>query len=262
MKHFLLLTLSPSDVIIISFIRFTGDNAHMKYIIITDTSANLPTPLLNARGIEVLPFSYYIDGKEYSCLDTERFDSAAFYDAIRKGTKVNTSLISPQAYYDFFKPHLEAGKDILFIGMSSGISGSFEKSLLVKEQLLQEFPERCIECVDTLGASLGEGLLVLKAAELNAAGVTLQINADTLRSLIPHMCQVFTVNDLMHLKRTGRLSNAAAVVATVLNIKPLLKGDENGRIVSFAKLVGRKHSIEAIAEQYKKRACEKKSVNR
>ncbi len=111
---------------------------------------------------------------------------------------------------------------------------------------------RSIVCVDTLGASLGEGLFALKAAEMKKTGVPLQENAAEIRRLVPGMCQVFTVDNLMHLRRTGRLSNAAAVVGTVLNIKPLLKGDECGRIVSFSKLLGRKRSVEGIAEQYKK----------
>ena len=224
----------------------------MSYRILTDTSANLPTPLAKEKGIGILPFSYYIDKNEFSCLDTEQFDAAGFYGAIRCGTKVSTALVSPERYYTRFKAVLDGGNDILFIGMSSGISGSFEKSVLVKEQLKEEYPERSIECVDSLGASLGEGLLALKAVELKQEGLSLSENADAIRALVPSMCQVFTVDDLMHLKRTGRLSNAAAFVGTVLSIKPLLKGDEGGRIVSFAKLLGRKRSVEAIAQQYKK----------
>lgn len=226
----------------------------MSYTIVTDTSANLPTPMAKERGIEILPFSYFIDEREYNCLDTEKFDAAAFYGAIRNGTKVNTALVSPERYYNCFKAILEGGNDILFIGMSSGISGSFEKSVLVKEQLKEEYPERSIECVDSLGASLGEGFLALKAAELKKGGLSLSENADAIRDTVPAMCQVFTVDDLMHLKRTGRLSNAAAFVGTVFSIKPLLKGDENGHIVSFSKVLGRKRSIEGIAEQYKKLA--------
>ena len=134
----------------------------------------------------------------------------------------------------------------------SGISGSFEKGALVASQLRVEFPGRSIECVDSLGASLGEGLLAVRAAQLKEQGLSLKQNAAEIRRLVPRMCQVFTVDDLMHLKRTGRLSNAAAVVGTVLNIKPLLKGDDSGHIVSFCKTRGRRRSVEAIAEQYAK----------
>ena len=222
----------------------------MDFAIFTDTSANLPTPLLEQMGVEALPFTYYIDGNEFSCTDTESFDGAAFYGAIRRGTVVSTSLVSPQKYSDSFRPALEAGRDILFIGMSSGISGSFGAGRLAAAQLREEFPKRRIIMLDSLGASLGEGLLVIRAHELRQEGRSITETADAVRDLVPAMCQVFTVDDLMHLRRTGRLSNAKAVVATVLNIKPLLKGNENGSIVSFAKIRGRRRSIEAIAEQY------------
>lgn len=224
----------------------------MSYTILTDTSANIPIEILKAQNIHALPFSYFIDGAEYTCENTQAFDSAAFYGAIRRGTKVNTSLINPQKYYDWFESFLSDGQDILFIGMSSGISGSFEKAVLAGQQLHEKYPDRKIETIDSLGASLGEGLLAIRAAELRDQGISLEENALNIRSLVPRMCQVFTVDDLMHLRRTGRLSNAAAVVATVLNIKPLLKGNQNGCIVSFAKLLGRKRSVEAIADQYAK----------
>ena len=118
------------------------------------------------------------------------------------------------------------------------------------DQLRDEFPDRQIFTVDTIGASLGEGLLALIAADMRDAGKTAAETAERLEYLKVGMCQVFTVDDLMHLRRTGRLSNAAAIIATVLSIKPLLKGNENGNIVSFAKIRGRRKSIEAIAEQY------------
>ncbi len=218
--------------------------------IITDTSANLDCRWLEDNHIRVIPFHYYVDGQDRTCTDTEGFDGPAFYNAMRNGEKVTTSQITPQAYLDVMRPLLDAGHDILFVGMSSGISGSYGAARLAAAQLREEFPERQIETVDTLGASLGEGLLVLRAVERREEGWSLSAAAEELRSLRRGMCQVFTVDDLMHLRRTGRLSNAKAVVATVLNIKPLLKGNENGSIVSFAKIRGRRRSIEAIAEQY------------
>ena len=222
----------------------------MSFAVFTDTSANLPTPLLRQLGITAIPFSYYIYGNEFTCTDTENFDSSAFYGSIRRGTVVSTSLINPGRYYEHMLPAVKAGQDILFVGMSSGISGSYGAARLAAAQLREEFPGRQIETVDSLGASLGEGLLVVRAAERREEGWSLTAVTKELNSLRMNMCQVFTVDDLMHLRRTGRLSNAAAVVATVLNIKPLLKGNENGSIVSFAKVRGRRRSIEAIAENY------------
>lgn len=220
------------------------------YSIITDTSANLDCELLHKHNIISIPFSFYIDGKEQTCTDTVAFDGSAYYNAMRKGTKVTTSQVNPQRYIDYMLPILKDGRDILFVGMSSGISGSYCSAQMAASQLLDEFPDRSIFLVDTLGASLGEGLLVLKAAECRDNGMGLKETADFLSGLRYSMCQVFTVDDLKYLKTTGRLSNIMAIAGTILNIKPILKGNESGKIVCFSKVRGRKQSIKALAEQY------------
>ena len=222
----------------------------MSFKIVTDTSANLPSPVLAERDIAVIPFTYLYDGGEHTCLDTEAFDGHAYYDMMRDGKSVSTSQITPYAYEETFRPLLESGSDLLFVGMSSGISGSYSMAELAAAQLREEFPERNIRLVDTIGASLGEGLLVLKAADMRDAGEELDSAADELMSLRRRMAQVFTVDDLMHLKKTGRLFNAAAVVGTVLNIKPLLKGNEEGRIVVCGVARGFKKAIAAMAKKY------------
>ena len=203
------------------------------YSVITDTSANLPTPLLKEREIGVLPFSYTIEDKTYTCLDTEAYDGKAFFQAIRNGVVVTTSQINPQTYIDGFEEALREGRDVLYIGMSSGISGSCSSAHMAAQELAEEYPDRRVEVVDTRGASLGEGILALLAADMRDAGLSLDEALERLGRLTECMCNVFTVDDLMHLRRTGRLSNLTAIVGTVLNIKPLLKGDENGKIVSF-----------------------------
>ena len=222
----------------------------MSFAVITDTSANLPTAYLREHGIGVVPFSYYIDGRELSCKDTEGFDGDTFYDSIRSGVKVTTSMINADRYEKCFRAALEAGEDLVYVGMSSGISGSCSCAEGVADSLRSEYPDRAIITVDTFGASLGEGLLVMLAAELRDRG----FGADEARSVLEdrraYMCQVFTVDDLMHLRSTGRLSNAAALIGRMLNIKPLLKGDTKGRIVAFRKVRGRRRSIEAMAEEY------------
>ena len=222
----------------------------MSFAVVTDTSANLPTAYTRAHDVAVVPFSYYIQGQELTCTDTEAFDGDAFYDAIRAGTKVSTSLINPERYERCFRPILESGSDILYVGMSSGISGSYDCASGMAQSLRAEFPEREICTVDTIGASLGEGLLVMTAVELRDGGSSAAEAAAVLEERKKRMCQVFTVDDLMHLRSTGRLSNAAALIGTVLNIKPLLKGDTNGKIVAFRKVRGRRRSIEAIADSY------------
>lgn len=220
------------------------------FAILTDSASNLTAKQLRDNDITAIPFPYFLRGKECGCDTLETFDDMAFYAALKNGEKVTTSQINPQRYIDFMRPLLEAGNDILLIGLSSGVSGAFSSAVMAKEQLSEEFPQRKIELVDSLGASLGEGLMVLRAAELRAEGKTIGETAEEVRIHIEKMYQVFTVDDLMFLKRTGRLSNISAAVGTVLGIKPLLKGNEKGKIVAFGKVRGRAKVIAALAEKY------------
>ena len=222
----------------------------MSFRILTDTSANLPTPLLKQNKIGVIPYFYSYDGVEYTCLDTESFDGKEYYDKIRKRTRVNTSQINPQIYADFMEPYLKQGEDVLYIGMSSGISSSFNSAQIGAQMLREQYPQRDIRLVDTLGASLGEGIPVLKAVEWQNQGLVLPEVERRLNALCKRMYQIFSVDDLNHLRRTGRLSNAAAIVGMVLQIKPLLKGNEKGQIVCIAKERGRKKAIQALADRY------------
>ncbi len=231
------------------------DNA-LSFAIMTDTSANLPTPYLRENDIYVAPFSYYIGDEEFTCLDTETFDSASYYGAMRKGTVVTTSLVNPERFIAATRPLLDAGQDVLFVGMSSGISGSFGSAKAAAAELREEYPERSIELVDTLGASLGEGLLVVRGIEMRKEGATLEDTAMALREMRWRMYQIFTVDDLMYLRRTGRLSNAKAIVASVLHIKPLLKGNEQGAIVAVDKIRSRRRAVDALAERYRSYAVE------
>lgn len=224
----------------------------MSYTIVTDTSSNLPTRIVREAGLEVVPFMYYIDGSENTCLDTERFNGDEYYDLIRAGSRVTTSQITPQQYIDCFEPILQAGNDVVFVSMSSGISGSCASANMAANILLEKYPQRKIKIIDTRAASLGEGLVALMAARLREAGEGIDKASELLNAMSQRMCQIFTVDDLMHLRRGGRLSNLSAIVGTVLHIKPLLKGNNEGKIVAFAKLRGRKRSIEAIAERYDK----------
>ena len=198
----------------------------------------------------MIPFHYYVNGEGFTCVDSESFDAESFYQQIREGLVVNTSLVSPQEYEDFFEKPLSEGEDVLYLGMSCGISGSYNSYRLAAEAMRKKYPSRRIEVLDTLGASLGEGLIVLRAALCRDSGLSLSDTLAQLREHIINMFQVFTVDDLMHLRRTGRLSNLSAVIGTVLRIKPLLKGDPEGKIVAFGKIRSRRKTIEAIAARY------------
>ena len=228
----------------------------MRFVAMTDTSGNLPTERIRQADLKVIAFPYFINGKEYTCLDTDSFCGDAFYAQIKDGMKVTTSQISPQQYMEFYEPWLQQGLDVVFVCMSSGISGSCNSARIGAEMAMEQYPERHIEVVDTLGASLGEGLVALEAARLRDAALSAHEAAEQLRALVQRMFSAFTVDDLMHLRRGGRLSNVAAIVGMVLNIKPLLKGNEEGKIVSFAKVRGRKKSIEELAARYDRLAVE------
>ncbi len=228
----------------------------MSFEIVTDTSSNLQNSVVAEYSIKRIPFSYYVDGQEQTCMDTDSFDAESYYARIKSGVKVTTSQVTPQRFVENFEPILKDGRDILFVSMSSGISGSCSSAGIAANQLKEEFPDRKIEIVDTMAASLGEGLVAVEGAKLRDSGMSIEEAAQRLRDMAVKMCQVFTVDDLMHLRRGGRLSNLSAIVGTVLQIKPLLKGNSEGKIVAFHKLRGRKRAIEALADRYDKFAVE------
>ena len=221
----------------------------------TDTSANLPVEIIDEYGIEVVPFSYTIDGVEY--IPEREFDGKAFYAAMRAGSSVKTSMVNAGTFIERFKTALDAGKDVLYIGMSGGISGTANAALMAKQELDEEYPDRKIVVIDTLAASLGEGLFVIKAAEQLKDGVALDAIEETIRAQVPSMCQSFTVDDLKYLKNTGRVSGAAAIIGNVLSIHPILIGDYEGKIVVKAKVRGMKRTLDALAERYAELALSK-----
>ena len=222
----------------------------MSFVVATDTSSNLPTALVRQYDLKEIAFSYFYEGEEHQCLDTEAFDGDAYYERIKKGLRVTTSQIAPQTYVDFFEPFLQEGQDLIYVAMSSGISGSCNSAYIAANELMEKYPERRVEVVDTRGAALGEGLIALQAAKMRDEGVNTELAAARLRVVSERMFNVFTVDDLMHLKRGGRLSNVSAMIGTVLQIKPILKGNEEGKIVAFAKVRGRRQSIRTLAQMY------------
>lgn len=221
----------------------------------TDTSANLPVEIIDEYGIEVIPFSYTIDGVEY--IPEREFDGKAFYAAMRAGSEVKTSMVNTGTFIERFKATLDAGRDVLYIGMSGGISGTANAALMAKQELDEEYPDRKIVVIDTLAASLGEGMFVIKAAEQLKDGASLDAIEEAIRAQVPSMCQSFTVDDLKYLKNTGRVSGAAAIIGNVLSIHPILIGDYEGKIVVKSKVRGMKRTLDALAERYAELALSK-----
>ena len=223
----------------------------------TDTSANLPLSLLTAHHIEVLPFSYTVDGKPVPYSETTDFDGKAFYDAMRAGAAVKTSMINTETFREHFTRALEAGDDVLYVGMSGGISGTAGAAALTVRELKEASPDRKIAAIDTFAASLGEGLQVLNAARMLEEGRTFEEVESYLLDSRHNMCQFFTVDDLIYLKRGGRISGAAAAIGTLLQIKPILRGDELGRIVQCGKVHGSKRALNALADLYDELALDR-----
>ena len=227
----------------------------MSFTVFTDGCSNLPGRLLTELEIRVLPCSYVLDGVPGTYEgDIDAFDTHAYYDKLRSGSVMKTSLLNTHLFLTHFRPELEAGRDVIYVGMSSGISGTIQAARIAAEELTEEFPERTVRVVDSLGAGFGPGLLSCRASELRAEGKSATEAADILDEEVMHLLQYFTVDDLNFLKRTGRVSGATAAIGTVLNIKPLLWGDPTGHIVALQKCRGRKKAIDAIVELYRTKA--------
>lgn len=223
------------------------------YTIVTDTSANLSSRFLKENSIPVIPFTYSCEGADRTCLDTETFEGRQgeeYYAKLKAGMRVTTSQITPQSYMEFLKPLLKNGEDVLFISMSSGISNSYNSSVVAAEQLRAAYPERRIRTVDTLAASLGEGKAVLRAIEYRARGLSLDENADKLEAERQSLYQAVLLDDLMFLHRGGRVSAPKALLGTVLGLRPILKGDVGGHLVVCGKARGRKRGLAVLAEKF------------
>lgn len=223
----------------------------MSFAVFTEGASNLPGRYLKDYAIQVLPCSYTLDGehRQYEG-DIEAFDSHAYYDLLRSGAQMKTSLLNSHLFETTFRPVLEAGEDVVYVGMSSGISGTVQAARIAAEELMHEFPGRTVRVVDSLGAGFGAGILAIRASQLRGEGKSAGEAADILDGEVMHVLQFFTVDDLSFLKRSGRVSGATAAIATVLNIKPILWGDPTGHIVALSKVRGRKKAIAALAELY------------
>lgn len=228
--------------------------------IFTDTSANLPAAYIQKYSLRVIPLTYFVDGAEAHQDPAVDFDGKAYYDAMRSGTPVSTAMINLGAFLEPLHAALAAGDDVIYIGMSGGISGTAQAAVIAAGELTEKYPARKIVTIDTYAASLGEGLQALEAARMIEEGKSLDEIKAHLLSRRPHMCQFFTVDDLAYLKRGGRISSATALIGTVLSIKPILCGDETGHIVSCGKVRGMKRAYQELANYYDGRALDKSEM--
>ncbi|MBR3359007.1 MAG: DegV family protein [Solobacterium sp.] len=227
----------------------------MTFTVFADGTANLPGTLLD--GITLLPSEYNVDGvPQIYTGDIERFDMHSYYDSLRSGVRVKTTLLNTGLFVTHFEPLLKEGKDIIYIAMSSGISGTYSAACAAVTQLNEEYPDRFMHIVDSHGCGFGSGMLAIKAAELSRENTDVREAARILDEMVPHCCQYFTVDDLNFLKRTGRVSGAAALIGTTLRIKPILYGDHTGHIVTCGNCHGRKKAIKMLADKYAQKHME------
>ncbi|OPZ64987.1 MAG: DegV domain-containing protein [Firmicutes bacterium ADurb.Bin506] len=227
----------------------------MNYEIVTDSSANLTDEQIEKYGVHIISLVYRISGEEHqSYIEGQKTDNKTFYERLRQGEMAETSLIDMGRCRQVFESVLKQGKDLLYIGFSSGLSGSYGVTTLVARDLAEEYPDRKILTVDTLAASMGEGLLVHYAAEQRRAGKSMDEVYNWLMENRLRVVHRFTVDDLMFLKRGGRISGATALMGTMLSVKPIMHVDNEGKLVAIGKVRGRRKALDTLVEEMQKTA--------
>lgn len=212
-----------------------------EYIITTDNNSDLPEEYYKEHGVGCTYLSYNMDGVNYTY---ENFLPVhEFYDRMRGGSLPTTAQVNPENARKLIEPYLKEGKDVLHIAFSSGLSGSYNSSRIAAEELQEEYPDRKIIVVDSLAASLGQGLLVYLAQKKKEAGADMETVARWAEENRNHIVHLFTVDDLGHLYRGGRVSKTAAVLGGMLNIKPVLHVDNEGKLIPLGKVRGRKKAL-------------------
>ena len=221
--------------------------------IIVDSAANIPADLVKKFKIKVLSFVNLVNGKEVTCFnpdlseEEERQKGKEYYDAIRSGAEVKTGLISSGIFEDTFREILEQDKDILYFSLSKNISGNYNSARIAAEELMDsgEYSHK-IRLIDSLNASLAQGILAIYASEMRDKGMAFDDVADELETYPARMNGVFTVGDLKYLSRTGRISGTSALIGNILSIKPILRGNKDGYIVQYKKCRGRKSALNEL----------------
>lgn len=224
----------------------------MSYEIVTDSSANLTDEMIDRFCIHIISLIFRVGEKEfYSYTKDEPTDNKKFYEMMRNGETISTASIDLQLCRKVFEEILKQGKDVLYIGFSSALSGSYNAGALIARELEQEYPERKIYAIDSLSASMGQGLLVYHGAEQKLQGKSIDDVRDWLMANRLNSCHWFTVDDLVYLKRGGRISPTTAFLGTALGIKPIMHVDNEGRLVPVGKVRGRRKSLEALVKEMK-----------
>ncbi len=220
------------------------------FIILTDSSCDLPDSLAKKMQLEVIPLSVDVDGEIFrNYLDGREISNQDFFERLINAKSVKTSAVNQSQFLDVLEPLVQAGNDVLYLGFSSGLSGTFSAGALAVHEIAERYPERKVYAVDTLCASMGQGLLIYHCWELQQQGKSIDEVHEFAEANKLHLCHWFTVSDLMFLKRGGRVSAATAVVGSMLNIKPVMHVDNEGHLINVRTARGRKASLRALADE-------------
>ena len=219
----------------------------MAFRIITDSCCDLPKELIASLDIDVVQLSLLFRNEELIAPTEAQIKT--MYNALRQGESASTAAVNPQGWREVIEPALKSGQDALVMAFSSGLSTTYQSAVIAAEELMEEYPDRTVKVLDTMSASLGQGMYVYYACMKRNEGLSLEELFAWCEENKQNMAHWFTVDDLMFLKRGGRISAATAVLGTMLNIKPLLHVDENGKLVSVAKCRGRKNALDTLVKK-------------
>ena len=212
----------------------------MTFKILTDSTADLPESWTQEHDVQVLGLTIQLDGQTYETVGPDKLTSEQLLAKMESGSKPTTSQINVGQFEDVFRQYAQKGIAVLYVAFASALSGTYQSAVMAREMVLEDYPEAIITILDTKAASMGEGLLVMKAVEARAAGQSLEQTADLLQSLVPRVKTYFLVDDLNHLMRGGRISKAAALMGSLVNIKPIIAVTADGSLDSVAKVRGKK----------------------
>ncbi len=232
-------------------------NTTETYRILTDSSCDLPAGLAESWGLSVLPLSVTVNGAEYrNYLDEREITFSDMYARLREGAACKTAAANTEAFEDAMRQILDEGLDVLYVGFSSGLSNTYNAGRIAAETMRAAYPDRQIVTVDSLCASLGQGLLLYYAVNRKQEGASIEDTAAYLEANKLHLCHIFTVDDLHFLSRGGRIPAAAALVGTMLQIKPVMHMDNNGKLVNMYKVRGRRKALKALVDEMAARAID------
>lgn len=221
------------------------------YIISTDCMADLPADFVNEHHLSLHPLYYLMGDVTYNAVD-DALPEKEFYARMRNGEMPTTMASNPDYIRNSFIKNIQDGYDILHISFSSGLSSSYSNTAFTAKELSEEYPDSKIIVIDSLCASLGQGLLIYYACRKQASGASIEETAEYIEELKLHVCHQFTVDDLFHLHRGGRVSKATAILGTLANIKPVLHVDNDGHLINISKIRGRKRSLAALVDNMEK----------